>query len=255
MVSTETAALADLIGAIGSERFDDAVMGAFHALAAADMCSGFALVDGAPRILFAVSLDPDRSAFARIASLRYAETYWRRDTTALSTLGRAHRNVQTIRRPSAVIRDLDYRHECYAEGAVVERISICRTSGVPIIANAYRDRASGPFAQAQIERLEACAPLIAAAIERHLALPAGAADPVAASLAAETGLSARERQVLTLIAEGAGLEEVSTRLRLAPSSVVTYRRRGYAKLAVRNKAQLRARLRARKTALEPEETT
>ena len=168
--SGSSRALADLVARIGDAAFADQLMLVLHHLCAADMCSGFVISGGKARAMFAVSIDPKRSAFARIATLRYARKYWKRDTAAAATLGRAHRSAQTTRRPSSVIRDLDYRVECYAEGDVIERISVCKAGDIQIIANAYRQRASGPFSQQHIERFEAASPIVIAAIDKHLRL-------------------------------------------------------------------------------------
>ena len=214
------------------------------------MCSGFVIFGGEARALFAVSMDPKRSAFARIATLRYAQKYWKRDTATASTLGRAHRSAQTTRRPSSVIRDLDYRVECYAEGDVIERISVCKAGDIQIIANAYRQRASGPFSQQQIEQFEAASPIVIAAIDRHLrltrlsrevaAMPGP--DAIAARLRGieNAGLSQREAEVLARIVMGADQNTIAREIGVEVSSVVTYRRRGYAKLGIRNKSELRS---------------
>lgn len=242
--------LASLLAHIGEPTFADQLMSTFHDLCAADMCSGFAILGDTAQALFAVSRDPKRSAFARIATLRYAQKYWKRDTATSSTLGRAHHSVKTIRRPSSVIRDLDYRHECYAEGEVVERISICKAGAIQIVANAYRQRASGPFSQAQIERLEAASPIVIAAIDKHIRLtrllretpPRQDPDVVATRLhgIAKAGLSLREAQVLAHILAGSDQNAIAREIGVEVSTIVTYRRRGYAKFGIRSRSELRA---------------
>ena len=243
--------LADLIARLGEPDFADQLMLALNALCGADMCSGFAISAGKARALFAGSMDPRRSAFARIATLRYVQKYWKHDTATAYTLGRAHQSVKTLRRPSSVIRDIDYRHECYAEGEVVERLSICRSGTIQIVVNAYRDRASGPFSPAEIDCFEAAAPILMASLEKHQQLTAatrGANAPndahaLANQLAAieDAGLSEREAQVLASILTGMDQNAIAKAIGVKTSTVVTFRRRGYAKLGVRNRAELRAR--------------
>lgn len=247
--SGDNRVLADLVGRIGDTAFADRLMLALHHLCAADMCSGFVILGDKARALFAVSMDPKRSAFARIATLRYARKYWKRDTATAATLGRAHRSAQTTRRPSSVIRDLDYRVECYAEGDVIERISVCKAGDIQIIANAYRQRASGPFSQQQIERFEAASPIVIAAIDKHLRLTRlsreaasmPALDAIVARLRGieSASLSLREAQVLAHIVMGADQNTIAREIGVEVSSVVTYRRRGYGKLGIRNKSELR----------------
>lgn len=242
--------LADLIARLGEPDFADRLMVALNALCGADMCSGFAISAGKARALFAVSIDPRRSAFARIATLRYVQKYWKRDIATAYTLGRAHRSVKTVRRPSSVIRDIDYRHECYAEGEVVERLSICRSGTMPIVVNAYRDRASGPFSPAEIDCFEAAAPILMASLEKHQQLftAARAVSPNRINAQAkqraimdDAGLSQRETQVLAAILSGMDQNAIAQAIGVRASTVVTYRRRGYAKLGVRTRAELRAR--------------
>jgi DNA-binding CsgD family transcriptional regulator len=250
--SDQNQILADLVAQVGDAAFAGQVMQTFHGLCAADMCSGFAIFEDTPQALFAGSIDPRRSAFARIATLRYVQKYWKRDTATASILGRAHRSVKTIRRPSNAIRDLDYRHECYAEGEVIERISICKAGAIQIIANAYRARSSGPFSQTQIERFEAASPIVMAAIEKHLRLTRNSRkmalsidpDGIAKQLynIEDIGLSLREAQVLAFILSGMDQNSVAREIGVEVSTVVTYRRRGYAKLGARNRTELRASL-------------
>ena len=56
--------------------------------------------------------------------------------------------------------------------------------------------------------------------------------------AEETGLSAREVDVLRLIANGCNTEEIAARLELSPNTIETHRRHLLCKLDVRNSAEL-----------------
>lgn len=239
--------LATLVAELGGEAFGAALMRLLRRHCGADMCSVFVLADGPPAVLVAESHDPSASPFARIASLRYAQRYWRRDTAALSTLGRAHRQVQLLQRTARVIRDLDYQHECYTEGQVTERLSLYRHGDPAIIANAYRLRESGAFEPAHVEAFAGMATLLHAALERHARLADRASalprpDSLARDLEQNAGLSHREAQAAACTLAGMAQGEIAARLGVAPSSVVTYRKRAYAKLGVTNRAQLRARL-------------
>lgn len=246
--------LADLVAALGSDRFGPALMEVLRLRAGADLCSAFTVTDSRAAVLVAESADPGASAFARIASLRYAQRYWRRDVAALSTLGRAHRKVQVLRRPADGIRDLDYQHECYAEGAVIERLSLYRDGRPAIIANAYRARASGPFTPGHLAAFATAAPLLHALIARHAeagATNAATGAPgidggagLAAALSRDGRLSAREAKVAALILSGHQIAEIAEALGVACTTAITYRRRAYAKLGAASRAELRSRARA-----------
>jgi DNA-binding CsgD family transcriptional regulator len=242
--------LAALVAAIGTDRFGATLMGVLRLRAGADMCSAFTVTGNAAAVLVAESADPDASTFARIASLRYAQRYWRRDVAGLSTLGRAHRKVQVLKRPASGIRDLEYHHECYSEGAVIERLSLFRDGKPAIIASAYRARSGGTFAPRQIDAFAEVAPLLQAILLRHaqsaaaLAQTTGDTAPLASALAQAAGLSAREASVAAFILSGRTMAETAAALNVAESTAVTYRRRVYAKMGVDSRAELRSRARA-----------
>lgn len=227
--------LADLIVTLGEPGVGPALMRLLRQDCGADLCSVFAVEGAAARVLVAESAAPEASAFARIASLRYAQRYWPRDTPAVAALGRAHRAMQVLRRPAQGIRDIDYRHECYTEGAVIERLSLYRAGAPGIIANAYRARASGAFEPGALRAFAARAEVLHAALLRHARLIAAPADPLAA-------LSAREAQVARLTAQGEDLPRIAAALGLSPATVTTYRKRAYAKLGIADRHQLRALL-------------
>ncbi|GGL79419.1 helix-turn-helix transcriptional regulator [Wenxinia marina] len=236
---------APLVAAVGGPGFGAALMALLHGRAGADLCSVFTVDDGPPVTLVAESAAPGASPFARIASLRYVQRYWRRDTAALSTLGRAHRSVQVLKRPAGGIGDLDYQRECYGEGGVAERLSLYRAGRPAIIANAYRASATGRFEPGHIAAFTEMSGFLHAAIARHADLlsarPAAGPEDVARRLAG-SGLSRREAEVAALHARGEEQGRIAERLGVAESSVVTYRRRACQKLGVSGRAQLRERL-------------
>jgi len=237
--------LAALITALGTDGFGPALMALLHRRCGADLCSVFTLTGDRPGVLVAESHDPASSAFARVASLRYAQRYWRRDVAALSTLGRAHRTVQILKRPARGIRDVEYQHECYTEGAVTERLSLYRRGAPSIIANAYRERLSGPFDAGHSQAFADLALCLHAALERHaqwLDAQPGRADPAALARRLPASLSPREAQVVAQIIAGLDQTEIAAHLGLRVSSVITYRARAYQKLGVSTRAGLRDRL-------------
>jgi len=245
----EGQALAAVVAAIGTPGFGAAVMAALGAGAGADMCSAFALGPDGREVILAESVRPDRRAFAEIASLRYARRHWRRDREMLYNLGRAHRAVLLSRRSAHAVRDLDYRQECYGEGEVGERLSVCRAGTLGLILNAYRDMARGRFPAEAADRVARIGPVAIAALERHRALcragPGDEPEAVAARLRElAPALSPREAAVLALAARGATRRATAEALGLAETSVATYRRRGYAKLGLGSRAALAERLRA-----------
>jgi DNA-binding NarL/FixJ family response regulator len=74
-----------------------------------------------------------------------------------------------------------------------------------------------------------------ALISQFIARPAPASDARPAALSA---LTDREREVMTLVAEGLSNEEIATRLVLSPATAKTHVSRILTKLAARDRAQL-----------------
>jgi DNA-binding CsgD family transcriptional regulator len=104
---------------------------------------------------------------------------------------------------------------------------------------AYRDLAA--------DGLEDAGPMLVAALRRHKELIERAAHiapsrsySVFLERAHEWGLSPREAEVAAGLAAGRSQPEIAEGCGLALSSVITYRRRAYQKLAVTDRLQLRA---------------
>lgn len=241
---TDPDKLAQLVLAIATPAFGPALMDVLGEVLDADMCSAFGLTD-APALIVAESRNPQHSIFAHVASLRYADFYWKRDTATQANLGRAHRSVLVARRTSRSIRDLEYRLECYGAGNVSDRLSIMFSGAtVSYTINAYRLRDRTPFSGAEIDQICDSAPVLISALTRHHTLSTERDFPGwpgfagrLRSLAPE--LSMREAQILTELIAGSGEAELAAALNLQPSTVATYRKRGYAKLGISRRRQLR----------------
>lgn len=247
--------IVEVVAAIGDQGFGPAVMRAFVVGTGADMCSAFAMGAQGGEVLIAESVQPDRSPFAKIASLRYASRHWRQDRETLYNMGRAHRSAVLARRSALAINDMDYRHECYLEGEVGERLSVCRAGAVPIILNAYRDASRDRFPPTASGWIEAHAPVLIAAIDRHRRLAAAGdygTDPLGLLRqlhAIDPTLSPREARVLAHTALGQTRAAIASALGLSVTSIATYRQRGYAKLGVQDRTGLQAILRRSDAAL------
>ncbi|KMK68483.1 helix-turn-helix transcriptional regulator [Puniceibacterium sp. IMCC21224] len=236
--------LSRLVAAIAMDGFGVALMRVLSEELDADMCSAFAHGD-TPTLIVAESRDARHSVFAHVASLRYANVYWNRDTATQANLGRAHGSVLVARRASRSIRDLEYRLECYGAGEVGDRLSIMLGQGpTSYTINAYRMRDRTPFSGDAIDQVCVTAPILIAALARHHALSDAAALPSQSGLAdrlrrLSPELSTREAQILAELGVGSSEAELASSLSLRPSTVATYRKRGYAKLGISRRRQLR----------------
>jgi DNA-binding CsgD family transcriptional regulator len=180
----------------------------------------------------------------------YRRQYWRsdqatriahhlrRETTAGTPVTALHFQPGDI--PVAA-----WRNEIYEREHLADRLSFLY-SPLPHTAyaiNLYRDEALGRFQSAEIEQLLAIAPLLKQAHQG--ALRAGHGAPLAAAhgpalriarayeaiRARAPSLSPRELAVCARVACGISADGIAAELDVAPSTVLTLRKRAYAKLA------------------------
>lgn len=137
-----------------------------------------------------------------------------------------------------------WRNEIYEREHLADRLSFLY-SPLPHTAfaiNLYRDETLGRFQTAEIEQLLAIAPLLKQVHQGALrvahAAPATAQDPLQRIAHAQTAirrrvpsLSPRELAVCARIACGISADGIAAELDVAPSTVLTLRKRAYAKLA------------------------
>lgn len=238
-------ALADLVGAIGSERFPERFHAALTSLADVALCSAFRHdEDGSMHLLFAQGTLPLLADFPVRASLDYVRIYWRSDPQMLHLARSLPSRPVVVRKAAAEIADPAYRAACYERAGIRERISIYRAGAPAFIANGYRTVDDPAFTPAEMERIEQHAGLLMAALERHEHVRAAAgqmqdeAALMQALMALRYGLSTREAEVSAAMMLGETQAEIAARKQLSPDSVVTYRRRAYGKLGIANRRDL-----------------
>lgn len=239
----DMAMLAGVVTTVGRAEFPARFLGTLAHLCGARLFSAFARPGpGAPLILFAEGECRGVPDFARAASQAYTNRFWRQDRAVRPA--RAGSGTLLVRTRAGDINDADYRHSCYDRGGITERLSILSSGKQPLIASAYRAASDGGFQPADIARVEALAPVLMAALARHVDLtsagPCGDApeDVTQTLLTAGAGLSLREAEVAASLILGRTQAEISEATRLTLSSVVTYRRRAYCKLGVMDKREL-----------------
>jgi DNA-binding CsgD family transcriptional regulator len=230
-----------LIEQIGGDGFWPALLVLCHGLtgasdlslmtcAAAPVAAG-AGPDAAPRLVAVASQQGDA---AQRAGERYLDgQHYRLDDNlrALPALG----GRLGLRQDLAADLPSRWRADCYDTPGLEGRLSLLAPGDVGwIVLNAYRPRRCAMAGEAAFDRLRSQAPMLAAALRRHLALTAGppaAPDPLAT-------LSLREREVVRAILAGHSAKACARLLGLSPTSVATYRQRAFQKLGVRRQVEL-----------------
>ena len=240
------------INALGEPGFPDVFLALTAEAVPVDLCSAFALdQSGRMRFLFASGWTPHASDFARAASTGYARTYWRSDPMMARLPGPAATAAITCQRGDK-IADKHYRQACYEAPGVVERVSIQGRTGAGLIqVGLYRTRDRGFFTAEDLTRLKPVGDVLVALAAKHGAMTAvqtaslapdrGAVQDQVASMYA--GLSRRECEVCAALLCGSTAKEAARLIGIEPSSVVTYRKRAFAKLGLATTPELLRRYR------------
>lgn len=242
-------ALAGLIGAIGSDGFADDALEALNApLQAASWSVYRVWRDREPLMHFSASrgvADTTGDCFRA-----YRDGLYRRDRSfdrvdAAATPGQAAvLHMRADDAPSTEHRDRIYRRH-----GVLERLSVAARDddGSLLAVNLYHHEHQGPFSGVERERFEAIAPLLLAAVRRHLDLAgrAAPADPRAALQRACAALTARELDVCERLLRGWSHDGIAADLGLSVATVKTYRARAFERLGLHFRSELFARFGAR----------
>lgn len=237
---------AQAIAALGRPGFADRLLAALAKVAHADMCSAFAWrPSGQLRMVFAGGQALRGPQFPVAASQLYASGCWRADP-AMAMLAGVATGPAMLRQRWDVIPSGEYRRFCYERPKVVERILLSGPAGPErIFVGLYRTQQSGAFDAADLARIEDVVPVLTvlAAKQGELDSTAHRLRPDTAMLGQhiaqmEPGLSAREVEVCAALLSGQTAKEAAISTGLQLSTVITYRKRAFAKLDVATRQDL-----------------
>jgi DNA-binding CsgD family transcriptional regulator len=197
-----------------------------------------------PRVMVAV--DGGSAMAAHQLAATYIQHYWNLDpANALSKEElRAGRRAM-LRLRSHEITNSDYRRDCYRAVDLIDRMSLVKVLGNEVVRiNFYRSSSVGRFTGADFALVSALADLSMAAIEKHEALTVLSPnidhyDRYCNRLALRAPhLSSRERQVCAQIVLGKRSLAIADELGLSVNTVLSHRRRAYAKLNISSQNEL-----------------
>ncbi len=227
---------ADLIEAVGRPNFAPLLLQSAQAIDHIEEVFAYALPDdGPPQSLASCSTLTDQAQRAGA----YAQHFFRHDPLlenrqAIAGGGSFGRCVRV-----SDIKAYDYRAICFERPRFVDKLSFgWRGDGQTLMLSFYRRRSEDPLAAA---RLSGLAGITLSALARH-ALPATETSllmRIDARLAiAYPALTARERQVCAASLAGWTAARTAVALGIGKGSVLTYRRRAYARLGISSAQQL-----------------
>jgi DNA-binding CsgD family transcriptional regulator len=255
--STEwLACLGQLARSLGRKSFEEELVGLLNRVLPIDHCVVFTHSDDGVGHLFTHGKMPSERA-GQLAD-DYVRQYHAHDPmfhelTEGSDPGSDHA------RPLDLERDYDpaYRNHFFDRNDLIDKTStIGRVEEGAVLCNFYRMGASGPYSSEDRRRLERILPLVTAFIAAHYRLMRGhgssdAAPPsvrnrtrslvhtiVGKRVAPFDRLTSREREVCERIVLGYTSIGIGLDLDIALSSVLTYRKRAYAKLGIGTQNEL-----------------
>jgi DNA-binding CsgD family transcriptional regulator len=236
-------AVAGVIAAIGSDGFDAVALRELNgALRAASWSVYQVWRDRAPVLHLSASrgiADTTRDCFAA-----YRDGLYRRDCSfeRVRDMRPGHAAVLHMRADDAP--NADHREIIYRRHRVLERLSVAalEADGSLLAVNLYHHEHQGRFETGEREALAFIAPLLLAAVRRHVALVAErvpAPPDVRAGLAARcAALTPRELDVCERLLRGWSHDGIAADLGLSVATVKTYRARAFERLGLHFRSEL-----------------
>lgn len=235
------ASVENLITDLGTEGFRASLYGYLDRLSGADHVS-LLRFDGEGRTRLVCTASRPQWRFPQAAQNAYLERFHAQDPNRRVFAARPQPVAQVRRLRREQVPGADYRHYCYDAARLVDRLSVLRgDDGGWYALNLYRGREHGAFSESEAARLHGQAALLAALCVKHDRLRLDrSVDPAvqgieefAARLAPlQRGLSRRELAVAARVLAGMTSEGIALDLGVGLQSVLTYRKRAYAKLDV-----------------------
>lgn len=237
--SREAAALARVVAALGQPGFLPEFAHACETLFAADQVTSFVIEPHRVRCLLAHR--PRGQRLVEGLCRDYAAAWHRRDPLLREEGDAAALRMRAL--AAEEIPDADYRARLFATVDLGGKIAVILRRPERVLTwNLYfRRRSAGAMARAAAT-LAQCGPVLAEALQKHDALTGAGEGRLADRLQALCpALSPRELEVASRIAAGQSVAEIAEALALGPQTVMTFRRRAYAKLGITGRAELFAR--------------
>jgi DNA-binding CsgD family transcriptional regulator len=237
--ATRLGALAPLVGAIGAPDFSGAALRGVNE-------------SGLPAASWSVyELRPDQLPVLHLSSsVGVADTTQQCFAAYLDGLYRRDRSFDAVRPGhAAVLRmhadeapSLDHREAIYLRHGMLERLSVVQRTpgtGALLAVNLYRHQHQGRFGAAELAGFAELAPLLLAAVQRHLSLA-----PVKSTSPRETlhrrcpALTQRELDVCERLLRGWSYDGIAADLGLSLATIKTYRARAFERLGLHFKSEL-----------------
>lgn len=226
-----------LVDSIGRSEFSAELFRLAHEAMSCRHVTAFALEGGRPpRVVLAENTGETRVAFS--LAQKYVTRYWRLDPAdRVFSQGGAKHEFWSVRSSASDITDSIYRDHCYGSVGLDHRLSIAHQHREQIYRLNFYCARGRAFDDDAASGILGSAELLMALIRRHDAesklLPDLASETFAERLGAlAPGLRGRELEVTALIASGFSSRDIALEIGISINTVLTYRKRAYARLGI-----------------------
>ena len=233
----------DLIAALGRPEFSRRLFQVARKFTDCHSVTSFAFsAANAPRLIFAENVG-DVPVSRQIAD-RYIADYWRFDPANRVAPDAAHgASCRTMVIGAEEIPHARYREHCYAAIKLINRLTIMRRAGDSVIRlNFYRGRGNRTFDRG-MEAMAGAGDTLIALIARHDVWAAKADGGEDFEYLERLrylcpSMPKRQLEVCALIVRGFFSEAIALKLGISLNTVLTFRRRAYARLRISSQNEL-----------------
>jgi DNA-binding CsgD family transcriptional regulator len=246
----DSRAMAGIIRSIGRSTFAADLFATVHAMVQADHVTAFSVAPG-KGIRTVLTENSGPVPVAREVAQRYVRHYWTCDPVErmlveAKTPEAAEKGCMVVSIDSADVEHAAYRADCYLSVDLHHRLSVANAlKGTTMRLNRRRGH---DFSQEDVGRVISFADLLLATVRRHddtdIAANVAELEAIIIQRIARSAptLTERERQVCAMVALGLTSEGIALRLNISLNTVVTYRKRAYARLSISSQNELMRRL-------------
>ena len=235
---------APAVVAVGTPRFEAALLQGIVAVAVVDHLTLLTLRPGEGLRALGIASRTGLSV-ARSLTRDYVAAHHVHDPNYAELAGGTGTRRVLVRRHDR-LRPMDgaYQSRFYTTVGIVDKLAfLWRAAEGGYYVNLYRTRGSGPYGREEVARLTELARFVAALVRLHagrrgvVAPKGGALAGLLPSLLSDR-LTRREAEVLGGILRGLRTEGIAIELGVKAASVITFRKRAYAKLGITTQAEL-----------------
>lgn len=234
-----------LIEVSGTAEFEPMLFQAAREAACCEHLTAFAF-SGASRPRVLLTANTGIQPVARWTAEKYISKYWMLDP--INRLDRQRSGSSpnvAVRVHSDDIGDNDYKEECYTAVGLQERISLVQLrNGETFRINFYKSSTLGRFAPEEVDRIFEASDLIMSLLAKHDATAMAPRGMGAAAVFQRRlellgkALPKREIEVCSRIATGMSSEGIGLDLGISLNTVLTHRKRAYARLRISSQNEL-----------------